>query len=129
MQRQNIAGGSTWEQTVGYSRAVRAGSMIFVAGTVGIDEAGAPAGDGGAYDQARQALRIIGRALEAAGGAPRDVVRTRTYVTDIGQWQEVARAHAEVFGEVRPATTMVEVARLIAPGFVVEIEADALLHG
>lgn len=126
MARENISGGAPWEAVVGYSRAVRAGNMVHVAGTTGIDEGGDVVA-GGAYEQAKQALRIIERALAEAGASMRDVVRTRMFVTDISRWQEAGRAHGEVFGDVRPAATMVEVARLIDPGMLIEIEADAVV--
>jgi enamine deaminase RidA (YjgF/YER057c/UK114 family) len=117
--------GSRWEPIVGYSRAVRVGKTIAVTGTVGI-------GDDGKYPlgvaaQTRRALEIVGAALESLGGRPSDVVRTRMFVTDISQWEVIGRVHAEVFGEVRPATTMVEVARLIDAEALIEIEADAIL--
>jgi enamine deaminase RidA (YjgF/YER057c/UK114 family) len=114
-----VSSGSDFESTVGYSRAVRIGPHIAVAGTIGPG----PAGDIGA--QTREALRRIEVALNQAGAMLSDVVRTRIYVTDISRWREVAAAHSEVFGEIRPAATMVEVAALIAPEFLVEIEADA----
>lgn len=126
MERQQISSGSTWEPVVGYSRAVRAGETVHVSGTVGVREDGTVA-SGDVYEQARQALFIIGRALEEAGASFVDVVRTRIYVTDISQWQEAGRAHAEVFGDIRPATTMVEVSRLIGDDVLVEIEAEAIV--
>lgn len=126
MEHRKISGGSKWEPMVGYSRAVRVGDAVYVAGTVGVDEDGRFAA-GDAYAQARQALRIIERALAAAGASMRDVVRTRMFVTDIAQWEAIGRAHGEVFGDIRPATTMVEVSRLIEPGMLVEIEADAVI--
>jgi enamine deaminase RidA (YjgF/YER057c/UK114 family) len=128
MKRSNISSGSKWEPTVGYSRAVRVGDRIIVSGTVGADTGG-KAVPGGAYAQAKRALEIIVGALGEAGASARDVVRTRMYVTDISQWQEVGRAHAETFGEVRPATSMIEVSALIDPEMVVEIEAEAVVSG
>ncbi|MBX6312228.1 MAG: RidA family protein [Isosphaeraceae bacterium] len=118
--------GSPWEPIIGYSRAVRVGDMIFVTGTIGLEPDGTFAPDAGS--QARRALEIIVQTLRALGGLPAGVVRTRIYLTNIDDWQEVGRAHAEVFGEARPATTLVEVARLIEPDAKVEIEADAILR-
>ncbi|MEZ0049513.1 enamine deaminase RidA (YjgF/YER057c/UK114 family) [Mycobacterium sp. MAA66] len=119
VQRTDISSDSPFEDQVGYSRAVRVGPMIAVAGTT------CP-GDGVAA-QARGALQIIGAALEGAGASLSDVVRTRMYVTDIGQWRELGAVHAEVFGDIRPVSTMVEVSALIAPDLLVEIEVDAYL--
>jgi len=119
-QRRTVSSGSDYESLVGYSRAVRSGSHIAVAGTTG-------AGNDAAA-QAREALRRIEIALQQAGGALSDVVRTRIYVTDISLWQEVGAVHAEVFGEIRPVATMVEVSALISPDLLVEIEVDAYLE-
>ncbi|HEY8173854.1 MAG TPA: RidA family protein [Dehalococcoidia bacterium] len=127
MDRQNISGGSSWEPVVGYSRAVRVGEHIFVAGTTAVDAEGRVIGEGDAYAQTIAALRIIETALTKAGASMRDVVRTRMFVTDVSRWEEYGRAHGEIFGDVRPATTMVEVARLIDPAMLVEIEADAVV--
>jgi enamine deaminase RidA (YjgF/YER057c/UK114 family) len=118
--------GSPWEPVVGYSRAVRAGDAIFVTGTVGIEADGTYAPNVKA--QAKRALAIIGAAVEALGGKFSDVVRTRIYVTNIAQWKDVGEVHGEVFGQIRPATTMVEVARLIDDAALIEIEADAIVH-
>jgi enamine deaminase RidA (YjgF/YER057c/UK114 family) len=127
MQRSTFSTGTPWETQVGYSRAVRVGPFIFVSGTTAMDGAGQVVGGGDAYAQAQQALRNIQVALEGLGGRLEHVVRTRMYVTDIAHWQEVGRAHGAVFGAIRPATSMVEVKRLIDPAILVEIEADALV--
>jgi enamine deaminase RidA (YjgF/YER057c/UK114 family) len=123
--RKYASTGSKWEPIVGYSRAVRTGDVITVTGTVGVNADGTyPAGVGA---QARRALEIIAAAVDALGGRLTDVVRTRLFVTDIAQWEELGRAHGELFGEIRPATTMVEVAKLIDKEALVEIEADAIV--
>jgi enamine deaminase RidA (YjgF/YER057c/UK114 family) len=126
-ERRNISGGAPWEPIVGYSRAVRVGPYIHVAGTTGIDAEGNVVGKDNPYAQAVQALRIIEAALVQAGARMADVVRTRVFTTDISRWQEIGRAHGEFFRDVRPASTMVEVSRLISPDMLVEIEADAIL--
>ena len=123
--RRSASSGSKWEPIVGYSRAVRSGNVIAVTGTVGINADGTYAPF--VTEQTRRALEIIRAALEALGGRREHVIRTRMYVTDISRWEEVAAAHGEVFGEIRPATTMVEVARLIDADAQIEVEADAIL--
>lgn len=128
MTRQLISSGSKWEAVAGYSRAVRIGNWIAVSGTTASDENSQVVHAGDPYHQTQYILRKIERALKEAGATLEDVIRTRIYVTDMAQWQEVARAHGEIFGQIRPANTLIQVAALVDPAHLVEIEADALIQ-
>lgn len=125
--RTNISSGAKWENIVGYSRAVRIGNIVEVAGTTAVDENGQVVGVGDVYAQAKFILEKIERALNQAGAARTDVIRTRMFVTDISRWQEIGRAHGEFFHDIRPAATMVEVSALVSPELLVEIEVSAVV--
>ena len=127
MSRQNIGSGRPWEAIVGYSRAVRVGQVIHVAGTTSVDDAGVVVGRGDPGAQTTQALRIIEAALKQLDATMRDVVRTRIYVTNIADWEAIGAAHGAFFRDIRPAATMIEVSRLIDPALLVEIEAEAIV--
>jgi enamine deaminase RidA (YjgF/YER057c/UK114 family) len=126
--RINISTGAKWEAIVGYSRAVRIGNTIEVTGTVAVDDTGAVVGAGDPYAQTAFILQKIERVLQQAGASMKDVVRTRMFVTDISRWEEYGKAHGEIFGGIRPCTTMVEVSALISPEYLIEIEATAIVE-
>lgn len=128
MNRQNYASGAKWEEIVGYSRAVKVGTRIYLTGTTAIDENGNLVGEDDAYAQTTQVIRNIDLALKGAGASLANVVRTRMFVTDIMQWEEYGKAHREFFGDIKPCATMVEVSRLIDPGMLIEIEVEAELY-
>jgi enamine deaminase RidA (YjgF/YER057c/UK114 family) len=128
MERQNYATGSKWEPIIGYSRAVKVGPFVYVSGTTASGPDGNLVGIGDSAAQTRQILKNIQGALEAVGSSLQDVVRTRIFVTNVSEWEAIGAAHGEFFGEIRPATAMVEVSRLIAPDILVEIEVDAVIR-
>ena len=123
--RENISTGSKWEPIIGYSRLVKIGGYVFISGTTGSDSDGKVLGN--AYDQTKQAIKNIETALKQIGASLNDIVRTRIYCTDISLWESIGKAHGEFFGEIRPATSMVEVSKLISPEMLIEIEADAVV--
>ncbi len=127
MQRTNYSSGAKWEDIVGYSRAVRIGNIIEVTGTVAVDENSRLVGKNDAYAQTKFIIEKIDKVLQRAGATLKDVVRTRMFVTDIGRWEEYGKAHGEFFKEIKPCTSMIEVKGLIAPEYLVEIEATAIL--
>lgn len=128
-QRKNISSGSPWEASIGYSRAVKVGDMVFVSGTAAVGEDGKTVGPDDGYAQTKFILEKIGKALNQAGASFKDVVRTRMFITDFAHEGGVGKAHGEVFGEIRPATAIIQIAGLIRPDMVVEIEADAVITG
>lgn len=127
MERTNYSSGAKWEDIVGYSRAVKIGNTIEVTGTVAVDEDGSLAGGNDAYEQTKFVIQKIEKVLQRAGASLKDVMRTRIFVTDISRWEEYGRAHGEFFRDIKPCTTMIEISRLIAPEYLVEIEATAVI--
>jgi len=126
-ERQNISSGTQWEDIAGYSRAVKIGNHVFVSGTTATDDAGNLVGGDSAYEQSAFIIQKIERALKEAGASLQDVVRTRIYLTDVSLWEDASRAHAEFFGDIRPANTLIGISALIGDGYLVEIEADAII--
>ncbi len=129
MSKQLVSANRPWEKIVGYSRAVRVGNVVEVAGTAAADSEGRVIAPGDVYGQTKEILRIIGRALEEAGASLEDVVRTRIYLTDISDWEEAGRAHGEVFADIRPANAIIVVRGFVDPRWIVELEADAVVDG
>ena len=127
MERTNYSSGARWEDIVGYSRAVKVGNCVEVSGTVAVDENNQLVGGDSAYEQTRYVISKIEKVLARAGASLNDVVRTRIFVTDISRWEEYGKAHGEFFSQIKPCTTMVEISRLIAPEYLVEIEATAII--
>jgi enamine deaminase RidA (YjgF/YER057c/UK114 family) len=128
MKRQNISSGSPFEKSIGFSRAVRIGNVLSVSGTAPIADDGSAAFPGDLYNQTKRCLAIIEKAIQEGGGTLRDVIRTRMFLTDISRWEEAAKAHGEVFTDIRPAATMVEVKGLINPSWLIEMEADCIIE-
>jgi len=126
--RTNISSGAKWEDIIGYSRLVKVNNQVYVSGTVAIDDQGNVVGEGNAYEQTKYIIQKVEKILAKVGAKLEDVVRTRMFVTDISRWEEYGRAHGEFFGEIKPATTMVEVSKLIDDGFLIEIEFEAILE-